>query len=76
MVFVISGLYRVALEGESGRKNGNEDYTVDQVPMHGRSPRNGHIVAARAVAFVMSLKNGSIRISQRKISGIYLYRAL
>jgi len=51
--FVISGVYLAAYEGESGRNNDNEDNTVDLVPIHERSPRNGHC-GARAVVFVIS----------------------
>ena len=53
MEFVISGLYRATLKGKSGRNNDDEDYTVDLVPIHERSPRNGRI-GARAVVIVMS----------------------
>ena len=48
----ISGIYRAAYDGESGKKDDNEDYTVDFVPKHERSPRIGRI-GARAVVFVI-----------------------
>lgn len=36
MDFILSGLYRATFEGESGKKNDDKDYTVDQVPVHER----------------------------------------
>ena len=53
MDYVIGGVYRATLKGKSGRNNGNEDYTVDVVPIHERSPRNERI-GARAVVLVIS----------------------